>query len=122
MLFATQVGVYESSSRIISENILLLIHKPGSKVNASWWFYGALWSQIVAGAVVYALGIREPRLLLTVGATLNAMAMFVSFGLLLWLNTTKLHPAQRPQWPRRIIIAVALAFFGYFIGVTVGVV
>lgn len=117
-LFSTQVGVLESSSRIISENILLLITRSGSKVNASLWFYLALWGQIIFGAVIYFAGVTEPRFLLTLGAVLNAAAMMMSFVFLFWLNKVRLHKEFQPGLIRRVAMAVAVAFFAFFLIIT----
>lgn len=117
-LFSTQVGVLESSSRIISENILLLFARSGSKVNASLWFYLALWGQIVFGAGIYFLGIQEPRFLLTLGAVLNAAAMMMSFIFLFWLNKVRLHKEFQPGSIRRMLMAIAVAFFAFFLVIT----
>ena len=86
MLFSTQVGVLESASRIISENILLLTHKPGTVANPSLAFYLALWGQIILGIIILALGFQEPRLLLTLGAVLNGAAMMLAFPMIWFLN------------------------------------
>jgi len=79
MLFSTQIGVLESSSRIISENFLLISYKPGFTANPSLAFYIALWGQIIFGIMVLLLGFQEPRVLLTLSAVLNAVAMMFAF-------------------------------------------
>lgn len=113
MLFSTQVGVLESSSRIISENILLMFHKPGKKssFNITLWFYIALWSQIGLGALIYLAGFQEPRVLLTLGAVLNAAAMMMAFVFIFWLNKTRLDKKFQAGLLRKGIMAVAFTFF-----------
>ncbi|HEX7017482.1 MAG TPA: Nramp family divalent metal transporter [Patescibacteria group bacterium] len=117
-LFSTQVGVLESSSRIISENILLLFTRQGRKVNTSLWFYLALWGQIGLGAIIYFAGVKEPRFLLTLGAVLNAAAMMMSFLFLLWLNKVRLHQEFQPGWVRRGLMLIAICFFAVFLVIT----
>lgn len=117
-LFSTQVGVLESSTRIISENILLLLTKKGQKVHASKWFYGALWSQIAIGAAVYLAGFSEPRLLLTLSAVLNAAAMMFSFLLIWILNRARLPKKIQPSKVRVVTMATAFCFFLYFLVIT----
>lgn len=114
MLYTTQVGVLESSSRIIGENVLLLFHKEGKKVNASLFFYLALWGQIVLGIVLLLLGIQEPRFLLTLAAVLNAVAMMVSFPLVYFLNNRRLPANLNPGILRRALMFVAFVFFVFF--------
>lgn len=118
MLFSTQVGVLESSSRIISENVLLLFYKKHKKMNLSKAFYVALWGQISLGIIIYMVGIQEPRFLLTLGAVLNAAAMMMSFILIGILNKKKLSQRyQAPFW-RRAVMFVAVCFFAYFLALT----
>ncbi len=115
MLFSTQMGVLESSSRIISENILLLRFNTNAKVNVTTWFFVALWGQISLGIVILLVGVREPRFLLTLGALLNAAAMMVAFGMVLFLNTRRLHPLYQPGLIRRVIMVAAVAIFAFFL-------
>lgn len=120
MLFSTQMGVLESSSRIISENLMLLVYKKGRRFNLSLGFYLALWAQILLGILVYLSGFREPRFLLTLGAVLNAAAMMVSFPLLYWLNKRELANRYQPSWWRKLVMLVAFLFFVGFVVVTLG--
>ena len=119
MLFATQVGVLESSSRIISENLLLMTEKKKIRLDPADWFYISLWIQIGVGMLIYLFGIQEPRLLITVSAILNAAAMMVSFALLLVLNKRHLLPAFQPSIGRSIVLAVAVVIFFGFLAQTV---
>ncbi len=116
MLFSTQVGILESASRIISENLYLLRsqswHQP---VNLSLWFYIALWSQIGLGIFLLLLGIEEPRTLLTLGAILNAVAMMIAFPLILFLNHRRLPKFVQPRRYRRVILLIAFSFFFFFV-------
>ncbi|PIR59191.1 MAG: hypothetical protein COU69_01235, partial [Candidatus Pacebacteria bacterium CG10_big_fil_rev_8_21_14_0_10_56_10] len=120
MLFSTQVGVLESASRIISENVLLMFYRPGQRrqVNASLWFYAALWGQISLGIVILLLGFQEPRFLLTLTAVLNAAAMMTAFPLLYWLNTRRLKPEYQPGTFRKLAMATAFGFFVFFLVIT----
>ncbi len=118
MLYTTQTGVLESSSRIISENILLAFHKEGEKVNASLFFYLALWGQILLGIVLLLLGVREPRFLLTLAAVLNAVAMMVSFPLVYFLNKTRLPKSLHPGLGRSFLMLAAFCFFVVFSAMT----
>ncbi|MFH1705621.1 MAG: Nramp family divalent metal transporter [Patescibacteria group bacterium] len=114
MLYSTQLGVLESSSRIISENLLLVTWKKGKRVNASLWFYLALWGQIGLGAVILLLGFKEPKFLLTLSAVLNALAMTVLFPLIWYLNRKRLDRKLQPLFWRQLILLVAFLFFVVF--------
>lgn len=119
MLYSTQLGVLESSSRIISENLLLLTWKKGRKVKASLWFYLALWGQIILGVMILLLGVQEPRFLLTLGAILNALAMTLLFPLVWYLNRSRLNRKLRPFLINQIVLALALLFFLIFAFLTI---
>jgi len=119
MLFTTQVGILESSSRIISENVLLLFYHKKHKLNLSRAFYVALWGQISLGVLVYLVGFQEPRLLITISAVLNAAAMMMAFILIGILNKKKLPKTYQTSISRRIIILMAVLFFAYFLAITV---
>lgn len=115
MLFASQVGILESSSRIISENVLLLHKKRSEKIMTSQWFYWALWGQILLGIITYSFGFTEPKLLITTSAILNAVAMMVSFVLIYFLNKKHLKKAFQPTVWRQAILWLAAIFFLYFL-------
>lgn len=114
MLFTTQLGILESASRIIAENILLLKHKHDEEVNASKMFYLVLWSELLFSAVFLYYGASEPRAILTLGAILNAAAMMVAFILILILNR-RLPKIIRPSIGRQIMLIIAASFFLYFL-------
>jgi len=112
MLFATQMTVLDATSRIITENVLLIKNSVKSKVN--YWYYAILWIQIIAGICVMLFGISEPLKLLVISAVLNAFAMFVHTGLTLWVNKTLLHKLLQPSRARTIAIILAFLFYGGF--------
>lgn len=114
-LFSTQVGVLESASRIISENVALLFTTQKRKVNASVYFSVVLWAQIILGCSIYLIGFREPRVLLTLAALCNAGAMMLSFPLIFLLNKKRLAPEFRAGLLRKVLMAVAFFFFAFLL-------
>lgn len=114
MLFTTQLGVLESASRVIAENILLLKYQVTEEVNASKMFYLVLWIELAFSAVFLYAGATEPRAILTLGAILNAAAMMVAFVLILLLNR-KLPKILRPNLGRQLVLIIATLFFLYFV-------
>lgn len=119
MLFSTQIGVLESTSRIVSENVLLLFHKPGKVTNPSLAFYIVLWSQIALGAIVLLLGFTEPRYLLTLSAVLNAVAMLVAFPLIFLLNKRSLKIHYQASFIIKLVFVTGFLFFVLFVGMTI---
>lgn len=111
MLLSTQLGILDSTSRIISENTHLLKKKPG---NISKTYFIALWFQIIFGIAVFSLGFNQPQQLIILGAVLNAFAMFIYTGILLYLNNFKLPKPLRPHPVRNLILISAFFFLGYF--------
>lgn len=119
MLFTTQLGVLESASRVIAENILLLKYRHDESVNASKMFYLVLWSELIFSVIYLYFGAPEPRALLTLGAILNAAAMMVAFILILLLNRM-LPKLLRPSFARQLILVFAACFFLYFLTILGG--
>lgn len=110
MLFNTQLTVLDATSRIMSENTLILTKK-GSLPKI---YYTFLWLQILFGIIIFLFDFGQPLLLLTISAVLNAIAMFVHIGLTLNLNMRELEKEIRPSLFRIIMISFAFLFFGYF--------
>jgi hypothetical protein len=119
MLCATQLTVLDATSRIMVENLAILWGKRFPLKHLARYFYAVLWLQIVAGVIILLSGFSEPLWLLTVGAVLNAAAMFVSVGLVAWLNFTSLHNHLRPSIWRLLFLAAAFLFFGGFLLFTI---
>lgn len=114
-LFATQLGVLESATRITAENLLLIRHDVTDPVNSGKAFYLILWLEIIVGIILLLMGFQEPRLLLTLGAILNAAAMMVAFPLILLLNRRHLPKRIRPNLLRQLMLTLGFAFFAYFV-------
>lgn len=114
MLFSTQLGVIDTTSRILTENLSLTSPKlfPVNSIRRN--FYVFLWLQIILGVAVLASGFTQPLLLLTLAAVLNAFAMFVHIGLTLWLNMTRLEKDLRPSLFRVSAMIFSFLFFGFF--------
>ena len=114
MLFSTQFSVMDATSRIMSENLVILSPKKFKIENLSKYFYIFLWVQIAAGIIIFSSGLTQPLTLIIIGAALNAVAMFIYSGLMLWLNTTNLEKPLRPSLIRKLVIGSAFIFYGVF--------
>ncbi len=113
-LFATQLTVFEATSRIMAENISLLSKSLFPAKYLGKYFYFFLWLQIMAGIIVLSVGFTEPLALIILAATLNAAAMFVHIGLTVWVNKTLLPKPVQPNYLRVTIMSFAFLFFGAF--------
>jgi hypothetical protein len=114
MLFATQFAVMDSTSRIISENVILTNPRKFSTRAIPKAYYATLWAQIMFGIVVFASGLNDPKDLITLAAVINAVAMFIHIGLTLALNVKNLPEILAPSARRRILILGIFIFFGVF--------
>ncbi|MBI2414389.1 Nramp family divalent metal transporter [candidate division WWE3 bacterium] len=112
-LFGTQLTVFDATSRILTENLILTFTKFNGK-NVAKVYYCVLWLQILAGISVLLLGFTEPLQLIITAAVLNAFAMFVHTGLTLWLNNTSLEKEIRPNLFRNVAMSLAFLFYGGF--------
>lgn len=120
MLFQTQLGVLDSTSRIMAENMALSsIDKKGKvKVNLSKFYFTFLWLQIIFGSILFLLNFYEPKSLIITGAVVNAVAMFVHIGLVSRLNKKTLPQICQPACWRRNIMTIIFIFFGVFSVIT----
>ncbi len=116
MLFQTQLGVMDSTSRIMAENVAIvqLRNDPSGNIKLSKLYYSFVWAQILFGILVFALNISEPKTLIVAGAVLNAVAMFVHIGLVAYLNRKSLPQAFQPSTFRKLMIAGIFLFYGFF--------
>ena len=116
MLFQTQLGVLDSTSRIMAENVAVkkLDGRERGKINLSKIYYFFIWAQIAFGIILFLFNVYEPKTLIILGAVINAFAMFVHLGLVFWLNHSILPKVFRPNWTRKIIIGIIFLFFGVF--------
>ena len=117
MLFQTQLGVLDSTSRIMAENFALQKIKNG-KINLSKIYFIFLWAQILFGIILFLFNL-EPLFLIILGAVINAFAMFVHLGLVNWMNLKVLPKQVQASLIRKIIIFGIFLFFGIFSGITI---
>lgn len=114
MLFSTQFSIMDATSRIMSENLVILSPKKFKIEKLSKYFYAFLWLQILAGVVIFSLGFTQPLMLVITGAALNAFAMFFYTGFVLWLNLTNIEKPLRPSLIRILAVGSAFTFYGIF--------
>ena len=113
-LFGTQLTVFDATSRIISENIVLASDLKLSEKHLPKVYYSVLWVQIITGVAIMLMGFTQPLQLITLAAVMNAFAMFVHVGLTLWLNMTTLDKTLKPTAFRILAMLLAFAFYGGF--------
>ncbi len=113
-LFGTQLTVFDATSRILTENLLLSVPKYFHQKHIPKTYYAVLWIQIISGIAIFLFGFTEPLQLLTIAAVLNAFAMFIHVGLTLFLNLSSLEKALRPSTFRITAMVLAFLFYGGF--------
>lgn len=117
LLFQTQLGIMDSTSRIMGESLAILRmgKNKESMIPLGKFYFGFVWAQIVFGCFVFALNIYEPKSLIVLGAVINAFAMLVHTLLVYVLNKKSLTAIFAPKLGRKVAIWIALAFFGFFV-------
>ncbi len=115
MLFQTQLGIIDSTSRIMSENAALIREQRKARVWPLSHIYAFfVWAQIAFGIIVIILGFSEPKTLIILGAMINAVAMLVHIIAVNWTNYRILPKQVQPRiWRRAIIVTAALFFSGF---------
>jgi len=116
MLFQTQLGILDSTSRIMAENLALKRSGPGNeiKVNLSRIYHTFLWLQIAFGLILFAFNIYEPKTLIVLGAVINAFSMFIHIALVNLMNRRVLAKIFQPSLLRKLVLILAFVFFGVF--------
>lgn len=116
MLFQTQLGIMDSTSRIMSENAAIekLRRSGDKKVALSKIYYIFVWAQIAFGITLFLFNFYEPKSLIVLGAVINAFAMLVHTILVTILNRRSLAKVFQPKLWRKIIIYIIIAFFAVF--------
>ncbi len=120
ILFQAQLGIMDSTSRIMAENLALrqMAWAKVKTINLSRIYYCFVWAQIVFGIILFSFNIYEPKTLIVIGAVINAVAMFVHIGLVNRLNALVLAKPFRPAYWRRAIMFLIFVFFGIFSAIT----
>ncbi len=113
-LFSTQLSVMDATSRITSENLVILNKEKFKPKNLPKFYFIFLWTQIFLGISILLLGFQQPWQLVRTSAFLNAVAMMVYTVALLWLNQKTLDKALRPVWWRKLILVLIVVFFAGF--------
>jgi hypothetical protein len=113
LLTQTQLGIIDSSSRIMAENIAIKkMEKSGEeKINLSRIYYFFVWAQVAFGLLMFALNFYEPRSLIIAGAVINAWAMIIHIALVAYLNRKSLPKVFRPVLWRKIVMTLIFIFF-----------
>jgi len=113
LLAQTQLGVIDSTSRIMAENTALKkIQLSGKKdVNLSKIYYFFVWTQILFGILMFLFNFYEPVTLIVIGAVINAVAMIVHIALVSYLNHKTLPKIFRPHLWRKIVMAIIFTLF-----------
>lgn len=113
LLFSTQMTVLDATSRIMSENLLIIRHESWKTKHLPKIYYSFLLAQVIFGIIVFLGKFGEPLFLLTLSAVINAFAMFIHIGFTLFLNLKSLDKPVRPSLIRIVIMLFSLSFFGF---------
>lgn len=113
-LFGTQLTVFDATSRILTENTVVIANGKIKERDIPKVYYMVLWLMILCGVGIFLAGMTQPLQLLFIAAIMNAVAMFVHTGLTLWLNKTELPKAIRPSAGRTVAMSLAFLFYGGF--------
>ncbi len=111
MLFSTQLSVMDATSRIMSENLVIMDQKRFKIKNLAIYYYVFLWVLIALGVGIVAIGFEQPLRLVVIGAALNAVSMLIYSAAVLYLNLTNLDRKLRPSALR---VGMMLAEIGFF--------
>lgn len=119
ILFTTELGVLDATSRISTDIIKVNFLRDNDRWSSGRLYFLILWSQIAIGCAILLAGavvpsFSQPLFLLKTSAAMNGGVMFLYSMILLYLNS-KILPRSIAITPLRFVMLVwACAFFGYF--------
>lgn len=114
MLFSTQLTVIDGAGRIVSENVALITKDKLNPAKVPYIYYGAVWTILGFGILMFLIGVKEPQFLIVTGAVINAVCMTVFAGLLNRTNNRLLHPSAQASDFRKAIITVIFVMLCIF--------
>jgi hypothetical protein len=114
ILFTSQIGVLDLFSRLCTDIIKWSWLKEKKQWTESRIYVILVVALTVFAIIVFAGGVQDPRTLLTIGAALNGIVMFLYSFLLLYMNRLKLPKEVRISGLRSAIMVWAIVFFGFF--------
>lgn len=119
-LFKTQLGVFESTSRIMTDNIQIFSDRIRVKFSKANIFYFFLWSQIFLAIIITLLDVSQPVQILVLGTFFSAIATFgIGVCLLILYNSNQLAEELKPKLWKKIVLGLLVAFYGIFVLATI---
>lgn len=116
ILFTTEFGVLDAATRISTDVVKVNWLRDHTGWSESRLYYVFLWGTILLGTAILLIGTQtlSAFVLFKFTAAMNGAVMFLYAGLLLYINRWKLPRTIRMSWPRTVILAWAVLFFGFF--------
>lgn len=119
ILFTTELGVLDATSRISADIIKVNFLRDNDRWPLSRLYFALLWLEIALGSVILLIGVvhpafKQPLFLLKTAAAMNGGVMFLYSLLLLYMNTKILSRGLSISPLRFVALVWACAFFGYF--------
>lgn len=119
ILFTTELGVLDATSRISTDIVKVSWLRDSSRWNEGRLYFLFLWGTILLGTGILlweSFGGQKlgSFFLFKLTAALNGMVMFLYSFLLLYMNRTRLPPEIRLRGWRVIALCWAILFFGCF--------
>ena len=118
ILFTTELGILDAASRIAVDIVKIRWLRDNSSWTVSRLYSWFLWCEILAGTVMLLIGVdvvqKNAFGLFKFVSSINGGIMCIYSANLLWINCRVLPAPLRMSWPRRIVMTVAVGFFGFF--------
>jgi hypothetical protein len=115
-LVLVALGVVDYVSRLCADVLKTLHLRDNERWSESKIYTAIVWTMCLLGIAVLASGFDQPLVLLVLSACLNGIVMFIYSILLIKLNRGGLPPAIRVSGLRLGMLALAVAFYGFFAG------
>lgn len=114
ILFTSEIGIIDVTSRLAAGIICSLVNLP--KSTASVVYHAIVWTEIVFGIVLTLADPRQPYWFLVTSGILNTAVMAVYTALVAELNRKKLPAMLRPhRLSTAVLWAAAIVYGGFFV-------
>ena len=119
-LFTTQLGIFETTSRIMTENIQFVSEKIKNKYSREKIYYFFLWIQILFAIIISLVNVNQPIQILLIQTFASAISMLILTILVQLVNNSSLlADSLKPGLFRNLVLTLSILFFLVFVIFTI---
>jgi hypothetical protein len=107
-LFAAALGIVDYVSRLVADVVRVGYTAGSTRWTESRVYFAVVWTMVIVGAGILALGFDQPLVLVTISTVLGGVIMFI-YSILLVVTNRRYLPAElRLRGYRLVIIGASI--------------